>query len=250
MLLISPCIEGITGKFGTIVRKNFFRPTMEQHGFIQVSCYLLSGNRCIHFQGNTFPRNLIDQSEYAEPSASDSTITDKVHWPAVIRAQKVASVRRSTFCINLSLKFSLKSKAGLFVEAINLFMINMDAFSLKHHIDTTVSKPFPARCYRLHGLRNLFLFGIVPGLVTLRAARYPYQPASSAFADVKVLLDSFAFCAFRCRRYEFFEITSFRILLSSERSATSSLSFAFSASSCFSLLISETFISPYFRFQL
>lgn len=79
MLLISPCIEGITGKFGTIVRKNFFRPTMEQHGFIQVSCYLLSGNRCIHFQGNTFPRNLIDQSEYAEPSASDSTITDKVH---------------------------------------------------------------------------------------------------------------------------------------------------------------------------
>ena len=39
MLLIGPCIEGITGKFGAIVRKDFFRLAAEQyrgillHGF-------------------------------------------------------------------------------------------------------------------------------------------------------------------------------------------------------------------------
>ena len=129
-------------------------------------------------------------------------------------------------------------------------MINMDAFSLQHHIDTAVSKPLPTRCYRLHGLRNLFLFGMVRGLVTLRAARYPDQPVSSAFADMKVLLDPFILYTFRCRLYEFFEITSFRILLSSESSAKSSLSFAFSASSYFSILTSERFMSLYLRFQL
>ena len=44
MLLIGPCIESITGKFRTVVRKNFFRPAAEQHSFIQVSCYMLPGN--------------------------------------------------------------------------------------------------------------------------------------------------------------------------------------------------------------
>ncbi len=119
-------------------------------------------------------------------------------------------------------------------------MINTDTFSLQHHIDTAVFKPFPTRCYRLHGLRNLFLLGFIPGLVTFRAVRYLYQTANSAFADMKVLLDSFTRCTFHCRRYEFFEITSFRILLSSESSATSSLSLVFSTSGCFSLLTSET----------
>ena len=79
MLLTGPCIEGITGKFGTVVRKNIFRPATEQHSFIQISYYMLSGNGCIYFQGNTFPRNLIEQGEYAELSASNGTITDKVH---------------------------------------------------------------------------------------------------------------------------------------------------------------------------
>ena len=191
MHLIGPCIESITGKFGAIVRKNFFWTAAKQHSFIQISCYMLSGNGCIHFQCNTFPRNFIDQGEYAEPSAGNGNITDKVHGPAVIRTQKMTSIRRSAFCIDFPLQLALECKTCLFIEAVDLFVINMDAFSLQHHMDTAVSKPFPARCYRLHGLRNLFLFGIVPGLVTLRAARYPYQPASSAFADVKVLLDSF-----------------------------------------------------------
>ena len=93
----------------------------------------------------------------------------------------MASVRRSAFCIDFPLQLALECKARLFVEAVDLFVINMDAFSLQHHMDTAVSKPFPVRCDRLHGLRDLFLVGIVLGLVTLRAARYPYQPASSAF---------------------------------------------------------------------
>lgn len=139
----------------------------------------------------------------------------------------MTSVRRSALCIDFPLKLALECKTRLFVEAVDLFVIHMDAFSLLHHMDTAVSKPFPVRCYRLHRLRNLFLLGIVPGLVTLRVARYPNPPASSAFVDMKVS---------HAARF----VTDF----------TSSLRLAFSALSCFSLLTSETFMSPYLRFQL
>ena len=114
LLLAGPRIEGITGKFRTVVRKYFFRPAAEQHSFIQISCYMLSGNGCIHFQCNTFPRNFIDQGEYAEPSAGNGNITDKVHGPAVIRTQKMTSVRRSAFCIDFPLKLALECRASLF----------------------------------------------------------------------------------------------------------------------------------------
>ena len=63
MLPIVPCIESITGKFGAVVRKYFFHPAAEQHSFIQISCYLLSGNGCIRFQCNTLSRHFIDQGE-------------------------------------------------------------------------------------------------------------------------------------------------------------------------------------------
>ncbi len=115
MLLTGPCIEGVTGEFGAVVRKDFFGLITEQHRFIQVSCYMLSGNGCIHFQGNTFPRDFIVQGKYAEPSASDSNITDKVHGPAVIRTQEMASIRCSSICIDLSFQLALQCKTGPFV---------------------------------------------------------------------------------------------------------------------------------------
>ncbi len=37
MLLTCPCIEGVTGEFGAVVQKDFFRLTTEQRRFIQVS---------------------------------------------------------------------------------------------------------------------------------------------------------------------------------------------------------------------
>ena len=58
----------------------------------------------------------------------------------------MTSVRRSAFCIDFPLQLALECKARLFVEAVDLFVINMDAFSLQHHMDTAVSKPFPVRC--------------------------------------------------------------------------------------------------------
>ena len=50
------------------------------HGFPGIDkhmLYLLLIGPCI--EGNTFPRNFINQGEYAEPSASGGNITDKVH---------------------------------------------------------------------------------------------------------------------------------------------------------------------------
>lgn len=51
-------------------------------------------------------------------------------------------------------------------------------------------------------------------------------------------------------RYQFFERRSCKACLFSISSAKSFFSFAFSSSNAFSLLASDTFMPPYFAFQL
>lgn len=135
------------------------------------------------------------------------------------------------------------------IHAFDAFMVVSPAFPAKHHVHAgrTIMHPHFRDLLDAHLQRAL-----IPRdrFVTVDRAGQLQQCAGLPLARAETLHQVRDQITAPGRLQSFFDSTSCSMALSSDRSATSRLSFAFSSSSCFSRRSSEGDSPPYFVRQL
>ena len=247
-VLGTPPQDGVTGQFRPVIADYHARLSTALDQGCQLTRDTAPRDRGVRNRGETFTGDVVDHVEHAEALAIGELVMDEIERLACIgpRLDQDRGSRSDSLAPGLPLAHR---KPFLAVKPIDPVDAGRLALTPQQHEEPPIAKP------------SAFV-----GQLTKAAAQLRVRSTLRPVADhLAICPDNLARPPFRepelggqmrdrlalhSGRHHFFETSSFIAAKSSICSASSFLSFAFSSSSAFSRLASDTVMPPNLAFQL
>ena len=84
-VLVGPLIHGQAGELRPVVHDDLLGQSTRPGQVVQDARHTLTADRRRHFNVRTLPREIIDQRQATQPSASSQSVMNKIHGPALVR---------------------------------------------------------------------------------------------------------------------------------------------------------------------
>lgn len=89
-ILLLPFEHGVRSEFGSVVADHYRRIAATLGDRIQRPRHALAGDRVIDLGRQTFPAEVVDDTQYAEAAAIDQCVRDKVEAPALVDGRRAS----------------------------------------------------------------------------------------------------------------------------------------------------------------
>ena len=138
--LLLPSEDSVRGELSAVVADDHTGAASGFDDAIELSQDPQAGERGIHHESQAFPGEVIDEREDTEATAAHHRIHDGVERPAkvlVLRDRHRRPCAQSAFAAA-----ALTHRQPLFlVKTIELFVIELDALTLKHQPQSPIAEP-------------------------------------------------------------------------------------------------------------